>query len=55
MKVLSTTLQDVLSKGAPVAAAKGDPKAENKPSDHDAKGSHEAPAQLKSMFGFGKR
>ena len=32
VKVLSTTLQDVLSKGAPVAVAKGDSNAENKSS-----------------------
>ena len=55
VKVLSSTLQDVLSKGAPVSAAKGDSKAENKSSDNDAKDSNEATTQKKSMFGVGKR
>ena len=55
VQVLSTTLQDVLSKGAPVAAAKGDSKEENKSSNNDAKDKKEAPAEKKSMFGFGKR
>ena len=40
VKVLSTTLQAVLSKGAPVAGAKD---------------GNEAPTQKKSMFGFGKK
>ena len=54
VKVLSTTLQDVLSKGAP-AAAKNDSKAENQSGASDAKDSKEAPAKKTSMFGFGKR
>ena len=55
VKVLSTTLQDVLSKGAPVAGAKGDTKAENKSDDRSAKDGTEAPTQKKSLFGFGKK
>ena len=55
VKVLSTTLQDVLSKGAPVAGAKSDTKAENKSDDRSAKDGNEAPTQKKSMFGFGKK
>ena len=55
VKVLSTTLQDVLSKGAPVAGAKDDTKAENKSDDRSAKDGNEAPTQKKSMFGFGKK
>ena len=55
VKVLSTTLQDVLSKGAPVAGAKGDTKAENKSDDRSAKDGNEVPTQKKSMFGFGKK
>ena len=55
VKVLSTTLQDVLSKGAPVAAAKSDPKTEDQSSENDAKDRKGAPAEKKSMFGFGKR
>ena len=55
VKVLSTTLQDVLSKGAPVAGAKDDTKAENKSDDRSAKDGNQAPTQKKSMFGFGKK
>ena len=55
VKVLSTTLQDVLRKGAPVAGAKYDTKAENKSDDRSAKDGNEAPTQKKSMFGFGKK
>ncbi len=55
VKVLSTTLQDVLSKGAPVAGAKDHTKAENKSDDRSAKDGNEAPTQKKSMFGFGKK
>jgi len=55
VKVLSTTLQDVLSKGTPVAGAKDDTKAENKSDDRSAKDGNDAPTQKKSMFGFGKK
>ena len=55
VKVLSTTLQDVLSKGAPVAGAKDGTKAENKSDDRSAKDGNEASTQKKSMFGFGKK
>jgi preprotein translocase subunit YajC len=55
VKIISSTLQDVLAKGAPVAGGKGEGKAEKK-SDNDAgddgKNGEEAPAK-KSLFGFG--
>lgn len=55
VKVISSTLQDVLSKGAPVAVGKdkGDAKSDGK-SDNDNKDA-EAPAEKKSLFGFGSR
>ena len=58
VKVISSTLQDVLSKGAPVAGGKDrvDAKSDSK-SDNDNKDSGnnnaEAPAEKKSLFGFG--
>ncbi len=58
VKVISSTLQDVLSKGAPVAGGKdkGDAKSAGK-SDNDNKdagdNNAEAPAEKKSLFGFG--
>ena len=58
VKVVTSTLQDVLSKGAPVSGGKDkdNNKSDNK-SDNDNKDSSssggDAPAQKKSIFGFG--
>jgi preprotein translocase subunit YajC len=60
VKVISSTLQDVLSKGAPVAGGKSNDKSDSS-SDNETGGSandsgkdgNEAPAQKKSLFGFG--
>ncbi len=63
VRVVSSTLQDVLSKGAPVAggksegkdSGKSEGKSEGKADDEADDEAAEAPAEKKSMFGFGSK
>ncbi len=61
VKVISSTLSDVLSKGAPVAGgggkseAKSDSKSDSNADGDDNSGGGDAPAQKKSLFSFGSK
>jgi preprotein translocase subunit YajC len=57
VKVISSTLSDVLSKGAPVAGGggKSEAKSDSKADGDNDTGGGDAPAQKKSLFSFGSK